>query len=291
MHKYLRTTAIIGLAVSMAWTGVLLAQERKQENQPPWAQDDYVRMPLAPEDQAYAKITRQQIMQWVREIVAISYKSRDDGNLYWGRISGTKYETMTNEYFEAKFKALGLQDIHRKAFDLPPQFRPDRWEFSVTAAGGAAKTFTSVQPALGAQPTPAAGLDLQAVWVGMGSAADFVGRDVRGKAVFIHDIPSEASNRTATALRATMRAQDLGAAAVVLVFGRSKNWQQWQSIGGGVKLPGFVMGYKDGMVVRDLLGERSRSPCTWSSRRGSCPASGARASGEPCPARGRRTSS
>jgi hypothetical protein len=42
-------------------------------------------------------------------------------------------------------------------------------------------TFKSLNPSIGSVPTPPEGLDAEAVWVGLGSAADFMGRDVRGK--------------------------------------------------------------------------------------------------------------
>src|SRR6185436_18966952 len=111
------------------------------------------------------------------------------GDKMWGRIAGMSGEKMTNDWVEGKFRALGLEDVHRQSFNLPPQWMPTNW--SVTFSGGG-KTFTSTSllPATGSAPTPAGGLDLEAVWVGTGSTADFVGRDVRGKAVFIHDIPT-----------------------------------------------------------------------------------------------------
>ncbi len=50
-------------------------------------------MPAA--DRAYEKIDGQRIKEKDLEVVAISRKSRDAGDRYWGRIAGTKYEKMT----------------------------------------------------------------------------------------------------------------------------------------------------------------------------------------------------
>ena len=46
----------------------------------------------------------------------------------------------------------------------------------------------SARPAHGMPSTPSGGLTLDLVWAGTGTAADFAGRDVKGKAVLIQDI-------------------------------------------------------------------------------------------------------
>src|SRR5215510_6747358 len=86
-------------------------------------------------DQVYGDITGARMKTMVNDVVTISRRSRDDGNRYWGRIAGTKYEAMTGDLIEAKFKSLGLVDIHRKEFDLAPQWFPLDWHLSATGAG------------------------------------------------------------------------------------------------------------------------------------------------------------
>ena len=215
-------------------------------------------MPAA--DQKYLKIDGLNMKEIMKEVVAISLKSRDDGNKYWGRIAGSKYEAMVHDWAEAKFKRYGLQDVHRQAFSLPPQWLPKSWE--VTFSGGG-KTITakSLLPAPGSPSTPAGGLDLAAVWVGTDTAADFVGRDVKGKAVLIHDIPTPGTiNHSVTWTGSIRRAQDQGAAAIFVVYGISDNWSIWQSLGAGDttagagRAPGFYMGYQDGSAVREMIG-------------------------------------
>jgi hypothetical protein len=56
---------------------------------------------LAAADRAYAEIDGAKMKGLVNEVVAISRRSRDDGNKYWGRIAGTKYEVMTADLIEA----------------------------------------------------------------------------------------------------------------------------------------------------------------------------------------------
>src|SRR3954452_15312037 len=150
-------------------------------------EEAYIPAPMPDSERAYAHINGAQMKALVNEIVAISRKSRDDGNKYWGRIAATKYEAMTADLLEAKFRKMGMVDINRPEFTLPPQWFPTGWD--VTASGGGQSlTFSSLLPALASAPTPAAGLDVDAVWVGLGTAADFAGRDVRGKAVVIHSM-------------------------------------------------------------------------------------------------------
>ena len=156
---------------------------------------DYMRMPLAGTDLVYSDIDGRHVKRLLNEVVAIFRRSRDDGNRYWGRIAGTKYEVMTADWTAEKFRAMGVEDIHRVTFDLPPQWMPRDWE--LTAAGsGETQGFSTAYPARAfnpnrvprerwvdvrsMMPTP---VDVEAVRVGLGTAADFAGRDVRGKAV------------------------------------------------------------------------------------------------------------
>ncbi len=51
--------------------------------------------------------------------------------------------------------------------------------------GGKTIRVESAQPHYGAAGLPAGGIDVEAVYAGLGSEADFAGKDVRGKAVFV----------------------------------------------------------------------------------------------------------
>jgi hypothetical protein len=226
----------------------------------------FIRTPLLPGDEKYADIDGWRMKDLVREVVAISLKTKDDKTRYWGRIAGTPGEAMTADWVEGKFKQYGLTDIHRREFDLPPQWFPKDWAITFEG-GGKTHVFKSVLPAGrgmgGSVPTPANGLDLEVVWVGTGTAADFAGRDVKGKAALIHSIPAPGSmGHSANYEGAIARAQEKGAAAVGIVYGISNNFAIWQGLGtagGGtgrqpIAIPGFFMGWEDGKAVRDLLG-------------------------------------
>jgi len=200
----------------------------------------------------------------VEEIVAISLKSRDDGNRYWGRIAGTKYETMTGDLMEAKFRKLGLTDIQRPEFALPPQWVPTDWDLTATSGGKTLK-FSSVLPARGSAATPVGGIEMEPVWVGLGTAGDFAGRDVRGKAVIIHAMlaPGE-MGQSANLEGAFARAINLGAGAVIGIWGYFDNMAVWQGFRTGAinvqmasmgPIPAFWLGFEDGKKLRDLGAE------------------------------------
>jgi hypothetical protein len=120
-------------------------------------------------------------------------------------------------------------------------------------------------PAYGSGATPANGLDLEAVWVGVGTPADFKGRDVRGKAVVLQSILSPGEmGMSATFERVFPRAMEAGAAAIIAIWGYHDNLSVWQGMGGGgmaqnsskpMSIPGFWLGFEDGRRLRDAIGE------------------------------------
>lgn len=219
-------------------------------------EDSYIRIPLSVADQKYAAIDGGRMKDLVREVTQISLANRNDETRYWGRIAGTRGEEMAREWVEAKFRELGMVDIHTQEFDLPTQWFPGSFDITVEA-GGKSYSFESLVPALRSNATEGT-LDLEAVWVGTGSTADFHGRDVRGKAVFIHSIPAPGSMGHSAGAGwegAIRRAQDEGAAAIFVIYGISDNFTIWQGLGGGITVPGAFMGYADGDVVKELIGK------------------------------------
>src|SRR5882672_8017442 len=73
--------------------------------------EEYIRFPMPPGNEAYADVDAMKIKATILDITAISKKSRDDGNQYWGRIPGTPYDRMTQDWVMAQFKKLGLVDV------------------------------------------------------------------------------------------------------------------------------------------------------------------------------------
>ena len=263
----------VGAVVAVFWSTPLLAQQQQplldalgQVREEAY---DHLRRTLVGDDQVYEKIDGRRLKAWLNEVVAISRQSRDDGNRYWGRISGTKYEVMTADWTEAQFRRLGLEDMRRQPFELRPQWFPTDW--SLTATGGDQMlNFVSANPATRSPSFPN-GIEAEAVWVGLGTAADFAGRDVAGKAVIIQTMlaPGQMGN-SASWEGATKRAQDEGAALIVGIWGYGGNFAVWQStnafqmvrdpdgtsryVSESVTTPGFFMGFEDGRTLRDLVG-------------------------------------
>ena len=121
----------------------------------PYPDDQYnSRVPLPPSEMAYREIDGRHIKDLIHEIVAISHRSRDAGDIMWGRIPGTQSETWTNEWVEAKFRALGLKDMRRQPFDLPPQWFPVSYDFNVIVDGVAQPKLATVRPAVGSGSLP-----------------------------------------------------------------------------------------------------------------------------------------
>ena len=212
----------------------------------------FVRFPLPASESAYAGINGEHIKTLMKEVVAISLKSKADGNKWWGRIAGTPYDHMTEKWAEDKFRQIGLQDIRAQQFELPPQWYTTSWSLAISAAG---KTLTpeTAWPTVGSAGTPSAGIDLELVWVGLGAEADFKGRDVKGKAVFIESIMTpRVSDHSAIWNGALARAQERGAAAILVNMSQFGNWT-YQAGSGGVSIPHMTVGNEDGKAIRQLL--------------------------------------
>jgi hypothetical protein len=253
--------ALVVLLVAMG-AAAAAQQQRLIDSSGNVRDDAFMRVPLSAADQKYADIDGARMKDIVREVTEISLKTRDDKTRYWGRIAGTSGEAMTADWVEARFKKAGLSNIHRQDFPLPPQWFPKDWSIAFSV-NGSARTMKSTLPALRSSATPAAGLDIEVVWVGEGTAADFAGRDVKGKAVLVHSIPAPGSmGHSASYERALSRAQEKGAAAVGVVYGISDNFSVWQGLNESgqppaprVTIPGFFMGWEDGRAIRELIGQ------------------------------------
>jgi Peptidase family M28 len=222
--------------------------------------DAFLEWPLASPDKAYSAIDGHRIHTYVEDLTAISRKYRDNGHpQFWGRIIGTQADTDTRDWLVEKFTKLGLSDVHIQPFDLPPQWMPQSWEI---VASGSGKTLhlDTAQPAYQTKGTSGDGLDLEAVYAGTGSEADFAGRDVRGKAVFIFSMPLPGSWRhTATAEGALRRAEAKGAAAIFAIIALPGNIRT-QLYPTGTNVPTFSMGMDDGYAIRDLIGQAGGQP-------------------------------
>ena len=239
----------------MVTVSMLIACGVQQQDPPPRAtpsatDDLLLRWALPPGAEAYADIDGRKLHEYVVEQAAISRRYRDQGHpRFWGRITGTSGDVESAAWLVAKFRKIGLSDVRIQPFELEPQWMPSSWAVKVTA-GGETMELESAQPAYRANPTPPQGLDLEAVYVGLGSAADFAGRDVRDKAVLTFRMPLSSSEE------ALQRADSLGAAAIFNVPMLPGNLR-YQAYPSGTDAPAFSLGSDDGHAVRELIAQTS----------------------------------
>jgi peptidase M28-like protein len=209
-------------------------------------EDALLEWPLPAGDQAYGRIDGKRLYHDVEEQAAISRRYRDQGHpKFWGRIIGTSADAESAGWLAARFKSLGLSDVRIQPLDLGPQWFPQTWEVTVSG-GGKAIRLDSAQPDYRAAALPPAGIDVEAVYGGLGSAADFRGKDVTGKAVFTYTMLGMHNED------AVKRADQNGAAAIFEVDMLPGN-MRYQAYPSNTRAPAFTVGSDDGLAVRDLI--------------------------------------
>ncbi len=213
-------------------------------------------------DKSYDMIDGARMMTYVKEQAAISLKSRDQGNKWWGRIAGQPSGDEMQAWVTAKLKGVGL-DVSTTIIPMPTQEIPKDWDVTVSAGGKSFK-LESAFPSIdftSAMPGNKGDENLDAVWVGLGQAIDFDGKDVRGKAVFIYSIPTPSTLvQSADWMGAVARAQKAGAKAVVVGIAIPGNMKYLShGITGdrklNVKIPIYSIGNDDVMKVADMAHE------------------------------------
>jgi hypothetical protein len=264
--------AILGVAASVFVVGDAeqVAEARQvaapRANSPAVAvvsEEAFLRYPLAPADRPYAAIEGMRTKQYVKELTAISRRYRDAGHQYWGRLIGLESDAWTAEWMAQKLRDVGAINVRIQPIDLPPQWVPRSWEV-VAIGNGQSLRLHSAQPGRASIGMPEQ--ELEAVYVGLGTEADFAGRDVRGKAAFIYGIPSPGARTTSASLNGSFRrAVDRGAAAIFHVIGLPGNISSMVSIISRAddepddapppsrQIPAFALGAADGDAVRQLI--------------------------------------
>jgi hypothetical protein len=230
-----------------------------QESRPVHQRDPEIGWHLTAIGQSYSSINGKYLMRYVEELTAIARRYRDNGHpQFWGRIIGTEADTENAEWMLARFRQLGLSDVHEQYFDLPPQWMPQSWS-AVASSNGKTLALDTAQPTYLSKATPPAGLDLEAVYSGLGSEADILlARDVKGKAVFFYSTDT-ASRHVGISDGAIKRLADRGAAAIFVIHGLPGN-ERTQFYPVNCPVPSFSLGQKDGLALRDMLAQASGEP-------------------------------
>ena len=237
-------TILLPAMAGPAGAGPLQAQQRGAPAGN--VQDWFIPFPLPAGAEAYADIDGRRMHGYVVEQAEISRRYRDRVHpKFWGRITGTSGDRESAEWMADKLRAVGLSDVRIQDLDLAPQWFPGDYRVTVSSGSGTME-LVSAQPFYRSNGTPPGGLDLEAVYVGLGSEADFAGRDVLGKAVFTYGMlgmPNES---------AWQRAEEKGAALVFdaqLLPGNMR----YQGYPPGTEIPALTLGGDDGLAVRDMI--------------------------------------
>ena len=221
-----------------------------------FSDDQYPVWPLTASQQAYAGISGTRMKQVVKDLAAIALKYRDEGHKWWGRFPGTSADKEGMAYMTKAFEGLGLK-VEHFPYTLPTDWRPTDWSVGYKTADGATIDLKTAFPVSGTKATPAEGLTAEAVWVGIGAGADFIGRDLKGKAAIIYStfVPggrSHSASDRARLFNSNARAVQAGAAMVIDVIGVPGNGQ-FQPEGGLREIPQFTLSMDEGFALRDRL--------------------------------------
>jgi hypothetical protein len=215
--------------------------------------DTFFPTPLSAVDQAYGAIDGRHLHESVVEQAAISRRYRDAGHpQFWGRVIGTSSDAESAHWLLEKFKRIGLTDTHIQPIDLVPQWMPQSWEVTATSGDKTLHLDGSAQPAYGTPGTTPDGLEVEAAYVGLGTEADFAGRDVRGKAAIVVSMPKPGPGAATTG--ALQRAQQQGAVAIFDVLSLPGNLR-YQTYPVNTSVPTFALGMEDGQAVRSLIAQ------------------------------------
>ena len=139
-----------------------------------------------------------------------------------------------------EFETLGLK-VEHFPFAMARDWRPTDFSANYTTADGKTIDLPTVFPVSGTKATGPEGITADAVWVGIGSGADFIGRDVKGKAVIIYStfVPggrSHSASDRAGLFDSNTRAAKLGAAAIIDIMAVPGNGQ-FEPEGGCAEVP------------------------------------------------------
>jgi hypothetical protein len=219
---------------------------------------DYPVFPLKKGQEAYKDVDGYRIKNLIKKFTAISLQSQKDGEQFWGRIAGTKYDHMTTELMADEYAKLGLQ-VTRQPFTEGPIWYPTHWDMSYTSGAKSAPLLTSF-PIDETVATPPAGITADAVWVGVGAAPDFLNRDVRGKAVIIYSffVPggrSHSASDRAGIFNSDTLATKAGAAMIINVMGIPGNalFNPEGAPSGPTAVPTMTISQDEGFMLRDRL--------------------------------------
>jgi len=209
--------------------------------------------------ECYSKISGNEIYQWLSELTEFSDQSRRDGNIMWGRIMGSPYERGAAEWLSDKLKSFGIETVELDSVPLGAQWNPTEVELSLVGASSAGAPqqdyrFSSAMAGFGSvQSTDGQGgktIEAPLIYVGLGTKADLMGRDLKGKVALIHG-RAWGGGVIDSSAAATARIAKTGALATVSLIDRPGNGK-FLARGGGL-IPHMNLGFIDGTFLRKVI--------------------------------------
>ncbi len=193
----------------------------------------------------------------VRTIVGFSLESKASGDYLWGRVSGTPAYYKTAAWAVDQLKAAGLKDAHLEDFTATLSI-PTAGEARILgdSAYGEGSGDIVLQSAMVGGRGPVNGsVTAPMIYVGHATAADLLGRDVKGKIAVLHTTPNpgmysaDEIGRPAELIKA-------GAVGVIEILDQVGNMQSYDADrhGCGTSLC-LTVGGADGYFLENMLGK------------------------------------
>ena len=222
---------------------------------------------IAEEKDHRKSITEAEIANYSKVLQDIAVESKNDGEILWGRIQGTKYERKAHDWIYNKLKSMGIEDVVHDKFPAQyPQWRPTKCELIVTSAPSFKAReiyeFKDAVTAFVSATTPEGGIERELVYVGDGSAAELSGRELTNKIVLLRGrtLPSAMLSAARTAYSRVAAGRYGKAAGIIVWWDVPKSKQVAGRIGApgggdaiGKALPWTSIGDDQGLYLRKLL--------------------------------------
>jgi hypothetical protein len=136
---------------------------------------------------------------------------------------------------------------------MSPLWYPNSWEASLVA-GDVVTPLKTTFPITDTVGTGGKPIEAPAIWLGLGTPADFKDRDVRGKAVLLYSNPTPGGrDHFALWSGSMMRANKAGAAFVLIVMDIPGNITTEPEAGAGTIVPTLTISMKEGTAIREAI--------------------------------------
>lgn len=212
-------------------------------------------------------IKAQEMQTYADVLSDIALRSRQEGEILWGRIQGTKYERQTHDYIFKTLKGFGLENVRHDKFPSGvPQWRPTTCDLGIMAAPGFEQDqryqFKDAITAFVSATTPIGGIEAPVVYVGDGTAAELQGRDIDGKIILLRarTQPSALMNSARTAYSRLVTGMYGMPAGIVVWWDVPRTNQVAGRVGApgggddiGLAVPWTTIGNDAGFYLRKLL--------------------------------------